>query len=79
MYAGGAGFRQVACQLKVSHVSVMNWVKAFASQLPNEPIPDEVDPVKMDEMYTFTGENASAEKKIIFYSLEMCYNALEGF
>jgi len=53
MYADGAGFRQVARQLKVSHVSVMNWVKAYASRLPEAPVPPEVDDVEMDELYTF--------------------------
>ena len=53
MYADGAGFRQVARQLNVSHVSVMNWVKAYASQLPEAPMPAEVDDVEMDELYTF--------------------------
>jgi hypothetical protein len=31
----------------------MNWVKAHASQLPNAPMPDEVDPFEMDEVHTF--------------------------
>ncbi|MFC1936823.1 helix-turn-helix domain-containing protein [Chloroflexota bacterium] len=53
MYADGAGFRQVARQLKVSHVSVMNWVKAYAAQIPDAPMPAVVDDVEMDELYTF--------------------------
>lgn len=53
MYADGAGFRQVARQLHVSHVSVMNWVKSYAAQLPDAPMPEQVDHVEMDELYTF--------------------------
>ena len=53
MYADGAGFRQVSRQLNVSHVSVMNWVKAFAAKLPDAPMPEAVDDVEMDELYTF--------------------------
>jgi transposase-like protein len=53
MYADGAGFRQVARQLNVSHVSVMNWVKAYAARLPEAPMPAEADDVEMDELYTF--------------------------
>ena len=31
----------------------MNWVKAYAAQLPDAPMPAEVDDVEMDELYTF--------------------------
>jgi len=60
MYADGAGFRQVARQLKVSHISVMDWIKAHATQLPNARIPDKVATVEMDEMHTFI-ENKKTE------------------
>jgi transposase-like protein len=53
MYADGAGFRQVARHFNVSHVSVMNWVKAHTAQLPDPPMPEAVDDVEMDELYTF--------------------------
>ncbi|MBZ0279499.1 MAG: helix-turn-helix domain-containing protein [Anaerolineae bacterium] len=33
MYADGAGFRQVARQFEIDHVTVMNWVKAHIDQL----------------------------------------------
>ncbi len=42
--------------LQVDHVSVMNWVKAYASQLPEAPVPDESYTVEMDELYTFIGK-----------------------
>ena len=57
MYADGAGFRQVARHLGVDHVTIMNWVKAHADQLPNAPLPED-DPlhiVEMDELYTYVG------------------------
>jgi len=31
----------------------MNWVKAHADQLPENPMPENVDMVEMDELYTF--------------------------
>jgi hypothetical protein len=31
----------------------MNWVKAYAAQLPDAPMPETVDGVEMDELYTF--------------------------
>lgn len=55
MYADGAGYRQVARQLGVDHVTIMNWVKAHVSQLPDAPLPAEatLHIVEMDELYTF--------------------------
>ena len=53
MYADGLGFRQIARQLKLSHSTVMEWVKTHAEQLPDAPVPEEVDTVEMDELYTF--------------------------
>ena len=58
MYADGAGFRQVARHLGVDHVTIMNWVKAHADQLPAAPLPtdDPLHIVEMDELYTFVGK-----------------------
>lgn len=56
MYVDGMGFRQIGRQLQVDHVSVMNWVKAYAAGLPDAPVPEEADNVEMDELYTFIGE-----------------------
>ena len=53
MYTDGLGFRQIARHLKLSHSTVMEWVKAHAEQLPDAPMPKEVDTVEMDELYTF--------------------------
>lgn len=50
------GFRQIGRQLSLSHASVMNWVKAHADQLPETPMPENVDTVEMDELDTFIGD-----------------------
>jgi len=50
------GFRQIARQLQVGHVSVMNWVRACTAGLPDAHIPEEADRVDMDELYTFIGK-----------------------
>ena len=42
--------------LNVHHQSVINWVNAYAVNLPEAPTPEEVDAVEMDELYTFIGE-----------------------
>jgi len=56
MYSDGLNFRQIGRHLKVSHGSVMNWVKAHAEKLPEAPVPEEVNTVEMDELYTFIEE-----------------------
>ena len=53
MYADGLNFRQIGRHLKTSHSTVIRWVKAYAEQLPDAPVPEEVDTVEMDELYTF--------------------------
>ena len=57
LYLEGNNFRRIARILKVSHVSVMNWVKAHADQLLPAPVPAEspLHIVEMDELHTFVG------------------------
>ena len=54
----GMNYRRIARQLKVDHKSVMNWVKAYADQLPAAALPVEqpLHVVEMDELYTFVGK-----------------------
>jgi len=61
-YADGAGYRQIARHFGVSHVTIMNWVKAHAAQLPPAPVPAEtpLHIVEMDELFTFVGENKNS-------------------
>ena len=56
MYADGLAFRQIARHLKISHGSVMNWLKEHAKNLPEAPVPKKAYTVEMDELYTFIGE-----------------------
>ncbi|MDE2948102.1 MAG: helix-turn-helix domain-containing protein [Chloroflexota bacterium] len=57
LYMEGNNFRRIARLLQVSHVSVMNWVKAHADQLPAPPTPAEkpLHIIEMDELHTFVG------------------------
>jgi len=56
MYVDGMNLRRIARHLGVNHQSVANWVKAYAAQLPAAPLPEEVDTVEMDELFTFVGK-----------------------
>ena len=56
MYMDGLSYRQIGRQLGVSHASVINWVRAHVEQLPETPMPEKVETVEMDELYTFIGD-----------------------
>ena len=53
MYTDGLNFRQIGRHLKVSHTTVMEWVKEHAEKLPEAPVPSEAYTIEMDELYTF--------------------------
>ena len=61
MYVDGINYRRIARHMKISHVSVINWVKSFAAQLPDTPLPEELHTIELDELFTFieTKKNAS--------------------
>jgi hypothetical protein len=41
----------------VHHQTVINWINAHVSTLPDQPpLPDEVTVVEQDELYTFIGD-----------------------
>lgn len=56
-YADGLSYRKIARHFKVHHVTIMNWVKACADQLPPAPIPRKkpLHILEMDELHTFVG------------------------
>ena len=56
----GVGFRGIERLLGVSHVSVMNWIKARAQAMPPLPgvDPAEVEWVECDELCTFIGKKS---------------------
>ena len=56
MYTDGLNFRQIGRHLKISHTTVMEWVKEHAEKLPEAPVPGEAYTVEMDELYTFIEE-----------------------
>ena len=55
MYLEGMGFRSIGRVLKVSFVSVYNWIKAFGEQVELVKSSKEVTVVELDEMHTYIG------------------------
>jgi transposase-like protein len=56
MYLEGMSLRAIGRVLGVNAQSVANWLRAYASQLPTAPLPDDVDIAELDEMFTFVGD-----------------------
>ena len=56
MYVDGINLRRIGRQLGIHHQTVANWVNAYASQLPDAPVPEQVNAAEMDELFTFIGD-----------------------
>lgn len=56
LYVDGLNFRRIARHLGVHHQTVINWINAHVASLPDTPVPDEVDIIEQDELFTFIGE-----------------------
>ena len=54
LYLEGLGFRSIERILKVSNVSVLNWVKKFGKEIETIREPEkEIEIVEMDELHTY--------------------------
>lgn len=53
LYLEGLGFRSIGRFLKVSHVSVYNWIKSFGEQIEEIKSDDEIEVIELDEMHTY--------------------------
>ena len=56
MYVNGMGIRAIARVSKISHPSIITWIKQTSSELPDSYQPDELPQVgELDELETFVG------------------------
>ena len=54
LYLEGLGFRSIERILKVSNVSVLNWVKKFGQEIEAIREPEgEIEIIEMDELHTY--------------------------
>jgi transposase len=65
LYLEGLGFHSIARVLKVSHVSIIKWIKKFGSQIGEIKNDNPVEIVEIDEMHTYVRQ----EKTINGYGL----------
>ena len=65
MYLEGLGFRSIGRILKVSQVSVMNWIRAFGKAAESIRSEKEIVMMEIDEMHSYIG----SKKTISGYGL----------
>jgi transposase-like protein len=53
LYLEGLGYRSIGRFLKVSHVSVQNWIKSFGEQVEKIKSDNEIEVVEIDEIHTY--------------------------
>jgi len=56
MYLEGLGFRHIGMVLKISYVTVYNWVKKWGASVELPVREDAIDVVELDEMHTYVGK-----------------------
>ena len=59
LYLEGLGFRSIGRILKVSHVSVYNWLKSSGAKLQDIRSETEIEVVELDEMHSYIGQKNS--------------------
>jgi transposase-like protein len=60
LYLDGVNYRRIARHLEIDHKSVMHWVKAHSDQLPDAPVPNDVNNAELDELFTFVGKKKTS-------------------
>ncbi len=57
LYLEGLGFRSISRILKVSNVTVLNWIKSFGKQIKEyKRVEGNLEIIEMDELHTYIGE-----------------------
>ncbi len=65
LYLEGLGFRSIGRFLKVSNVTVLNWIKSFGEKIDEIRNTEDIEVVEIDEMHTYIG----SKKTIVGYGL----------
>ncbi len=65
LYLEGLGFRSIGRILKVSNVTVLNWIKSFGEKIDEIRNTEDIEVVEIDEMHTYVG----SKKTIAGYGL----------
>ena len=65
LYLEGLGFRSIGRFLKVSHVTIFNWIKKFGGELDEIRSSENIEVVEIDELHTYIG----SKKNFVGYGL----------
>ena len=60
MYLEGLGFRSIGRVLKVSHVSVYNWIKGIGERVEELRSDNKIEVIELDEMHTYIGHKKTS-------------------
>ncbi|OAV63834.1 Transposase [Bacteroidales bacterium Barb6XT] len=56
LYLEGSGFRSIGSLLRVSNVSVLNWIRKYGKEVPELNLKSkETETVEVGEMHSYTG------------------------
>ena len=61
MYLEGLGFHSIGRLLNVSHVTVLNWVKKYGSELKQVRNPKPVRIIPLSELHTYVGAKKTTD------------------
>ena len=61
MYLEGLGFRAIGCILKVSYVTVFQWVKKWGENLELPKRNEAIAVVELDEMHTYVSQKKTTD------------------
>ena len=60
MYLEGLGFSSIARILRVSHVSVLNWIRKYGREIDSIRNEKPVKVMELDELHTYVGHKKTA-------------------
>lgn len=60
LYLEGLGFRSIGRVLKVSHVSVYNWIKEYGEKIDDIKSDNKIEVMELDEMHTYIGNKKTS-------------------
>lgn len=65
LYLEGLGFRSIGRILRISHVTVYNWIKSFGEKLDEIKHDTPIEVMELDEMHSYIG----SKKNTVGYGL----------
>jgi len=60
LYVDGMNLRRIGRHLGIDHKTVSAWVKAYSAQLPQPPMPQDINNAELDELFTFVGKKKTS-------------------